>query len=281
MAQKLNKLCFLFFILFSIKTYSQNDGVKKPTYKDYKSDTAFKDFNKLRYKVAYAQINLLKKGALLVRLKTNNRAITKLKAAGNIDLATNLAKETELENKIVMSAYKKEFNFCPVYFFYSDFSDTIRKGILTGVFLDSNLTINPSIACKASFFLIAEQDGIYNSSLGIIPESFAKHASENGSYARDAGIVLKNKYFLQLNKPFPFFQIKAGVASRSTLNEDGLYIDIADVLILYRKVIRNAGDNKRMKGYRGIGAAYNRKLHSFFEEHIGAEVTAEIKEFVY
>ena len=254
---------------------------KEPTYKDYKSDTAFKDFNKLRHKVAYAQINLLKKGALLVRLKTNSRAITKLKAAGNIDLATNLAKETELENKIVMSAYKKEFDFCPVYFFYSDFSDTIRKGLLTGIFIDSTLNINPAIVCHATFFLIAEQDGIYNSSLGIIPESFAKQASENGSYGRDAGIVMKNKYFLQLNKPFPFFQIKAGVASHSTLNEDGLYTDIADILKLYRKVSRNTGDYKRMKNYRGIVAAYNRKLQSFYDEHLGAEVTNEIKEFVY
>lgn len=278
---KLDKLIISFFLILSVRCYSQNDGVEKPVYQDYKNDTAFRDFNKLRFKVAYAQINLLKKGALLVRLKTNNRAITKLKATGNIDLATNLAKETELENKIVMSAYRKEFNFCPVYFFYSESSDSVRKNNLTGIFLDSTLNINPSIECHATFFLIAEQDGIYNSSLGLIPQSLAKHASENGSYSRDAAIVVKNKYFLQLNKPFPFFQIKGGDAPHSILNNEGLYVDIADVLTLYRKVSRNADDYKRMKTYRGIVASFNRKLQSFYDEHIGAELTSEIKEFVY
>jgi hypothetical protein len=207
--------------------------------------------------------------------------MSKLKSVGNYDLATNLEKATELENKIIMSAYKKEFTFCPVYFFYSESSDSIRKNNLSGIFVDTTLQVNSSIVCNASFFLVAEQDGIYNSSLGLVPEPLAKTARESGSYSRDAPIVVKNKYFIQLHKPFPFFQLKGGATLNSKLNKDGLYTDIANELMMYRKVSRNTDDYKRMKSYRGVVAAFNSKLESFYSEHKGAEVTPEIKEFVY
>jgi len=281
MVQKLNKFACCVFVLLTTFCVAQNDGVKSPVYTDYKSDTTYKNFDKLRYKVAYAQINALKKGALLIRLKTNSRAISKLKSVGNYDLATNLERETELENKIIMSAYKKEFTFCPVYFFYSESSDSVRKNNLSGIFVDTTLQVNSSIVCNASFFLVAEQDGIYNSSLGLVPESLAKTSRESGSYSRDAPIVVKNKYFIQLHKPFPFFQIKEGTTLNSKLNQDGLYTDIANELIMYRKVSRNTDDYKRMKSYRGVVAAFNSKLESFYSEHKGAEVAPEIKEFVY
>jgi len=281
MVQKLNKFACFVFVFLTTLCVAQNDGVKSPVYTDYKSDTTYKNFDKLRYKVAYAQINALKKGALLIRLKTNYRAISKLKSVGNYDLATNLEKETELENKIIMSAYKKEFTFCPVYFFYSECSDSIRKNNLSCIFVDTTLQVNSSIVCNASFFLVAEQDGIYNSSLGLVPEPLAKTARESGSYSRDAPIVVKNKYFIQLHKPFPFFQIKGGATLNSKLNKDGLYTDIANELMMYRKVSRNTDDYKRMKSYRGVVAAFNSKLESFYSEHKGSDVTAEIKEFVY
>jgi hypothetical protein len=281
MVQKLNKFARFVFVFLTTFCFAQNDGVKSGVYNDYKSDTTYKNFDKLRYKVAYAQINALKKGALLVRLKTNKRAISKLKSAGNYDLATNLEKETELENKIIMSAYKKEFTFCPVYFFYSESSDSIRKNNLSGIFVDTTLQVNPSIVCNASFFLVAEQDAIYNSSLGLVPEPLAKTSRESGSYSREAPIVVKNKYFIQLHKPFPFFQIKGGTTLNSKLNQDGLYTDIANALMMYRKVSRNSDDYKRMKSYRAVVAAFNSKLESFYSEHKGAELTPEIREFVY
>ena len=281
MVQKLNSFILSCLIFLTTSLFSQEDGVKSPVYNDYKSDSSFKNFNTLRFKVAYAQINLLKKGALLVRLKTNQRAITQLKKSGNIDLATNLEKETELVNKIIMSAYTKEFTFCPVYFFYSESSDSIRKNNLSGIFVDSTLQNNSSIICNASFFLVAELGVLYNSSLGLVPESLAKKATEKGNYSRDASIIIKNKYFIQLHKPFPYFQIKAGITVNSKINQDGFYADIADILKLYRKVSRNADDYRQMKNYRAVVAALNLKLESFYSEHKGAEVTPEIKEFVY
>ena len=94
-------------------------------------------------------------------------------------------------------------------------------------------------------------------------------------------MIIKNRYFIQLHKPFPYFQIKAGITVNSKINQDGFYADIADVLKLYRKVSRNADDYRQMKNYRAVVAALNLKLESFYSEHKGAEVTSEIKEFVY
>ena len=274
---KPTKNILIVLILLSTSLFGQEDeGVKSPKYKDYKSDTSFSNFRHLRYDVAYAQINLLKKGALLVRLKTNNRAISKLTSAGNVEVAKNLKTETALENKIIMNAYKKGFTFCPVYFFYSESSDSVRKNNLTGIFIDSLLETNPNIVCNAAFFLVAEQGGLYNSSLGIVEESLGRKAVEQGSYAREAAVVVKNKYFIQLHEPFPYFQIK-----NVALDTDALDENLSNLLIAYRKVSRNSDDYKRMKAYRGIIEKFNNNLESFYEKNVGHEVTPLIKNYVY
>lgn len=281
MVQKLNSYLAILFLCLSFVTYAQDEGVTRPDYKNYRTDSTFKNFSKIKGMVAYAQIYALKNGALLVRLKTNSKAIKTLKAKGNIDLATKMERETQLENKIVMSAYKKEFNFCPVYFFYSDVSDSVKKSVLSGVFVDSTLNVNESIICNASFYLIAESGVLYNSSIGIVSESYAKSISEQGSGVRDASIIVKSKYFIQLHNPFPYFQIKAGVPVNSKLNKDGLYTDIANELTQYRKIARSSDGFKQMKNMRGVVAAFNKSLVSFYNEHSKEHVGPEIKEFVY
>ena len=206
MGQKLSKYALLFFVIISRFCFSQDEGVKPPVIKEYKGDTSYTNFNNLRFDVARAQINLLKRGALLVRLRTNAGTISKLKKAGNIDLATQVERETQLKNKAIMRTYRQEFNFCSVYFFNSDCSDSVKHKHLENIFVDSNLVVDPTIVCKANFYLIAEQGSIYNSSLGIVRESLAKEAVERGTIFRDVFIVIKNRYFIQVHKPFPYFQ---------------------------------------------------------------------------
>jgi hypothetical protein len=202
------RLATIVILLFvSVSGFSQEDNTKPRKIIDYKNDSSYIDFYELHVKVAKAQINLLKNGgALLVRLKTNANTIAKLKTAGNIDLATQVERETRLRNKNIVRAYLKEFTFCPVYFFNSDCSDSVKHKNLANIFLDSNLTIDPSIICKANFYLIAEQGAIYESSLGIVSESKANTAIERGTPSKEVSIVIKNRYFIQLHKPFPYYQ---------------------------------------------------------------------------
>lgn len=201
------KLSILFLFLSIISFSQESEGPKPARITDYKNDSSYKDFDDLRFKVAKAQINLLKNGgALLVRLKTNANTISKLKEAGNIDLATQVERETFIRNKGIVRAFMNEFTFCPVYFFNSDYSDSVKHKNLQNIFLDSNLTINPAIVCRAKFYLIAEQGTIYESSLGLVPVSHANTVIERGSPTKEVSIVVKNRYFIQLHKPFPYYQ---------------------------------------------------------------------------
>lgn len=246
MGRKLNNIFLFAILLIAHCALSQNEGVKPPVVTEYKGDTSYANFNKLRFDVAKAQINLLKNGALLVRLKTNSRTIANLKKAGNIDLATQVERETQLTNKAIIRAYTQELKFCPVYFFNSDCSDSVKHKRLENIFVDTNLIISPSIVCNASFYLIAEQGGIYNSSLGIVRESLADKAVERGSVFREASVVIKNRYFIQVHKPFPYFQ---------------------------------KGTN--FKHFKEYIQQFNSKLQEFYTKNIGFKMSSELQEYVY
>ena len=283
MVLKFVKLFLYFSMVFAFNMQAQEGGVKSPKFNDYKSDTSFKDFSDLRFKVARAQINALKNGgALLVRLKTKSKTIQKLKAAGNIDLATQVERETFLANKIVMYAYLTEFKFCPVYFFFSEQSDSVRQKKLDGIFVDTTLNINSSIVCKAPFYLIAESDYIYNSSLGIVSQSQAPSAVERGSPLREVRIVVKNRYFIQLHKPFPYFQIKGDVITPvQTLPNGGNYVDLNALYNLFSKISVDGKEVKRLKSFRACVGTFNERLGSFYKKNAGYAITPEISEYVY
>jgi len=247
MVLKLNKFLFILAILGGLNGVSQEDGAKPPKVNNYKTDSSFTNFNTLRFNVAKAQITLLKKdGALLVRLKTNTNTIQRLKNAGNIDLATQVEREAQLTNKAIIRAYNKEFKFCPVFFFYSDYSDSVKHQHLETIFVDSTLSINSSIVCKASFYLIAEQGSIYDSSLGIVSEAQAPMAIEKGTASKEVAIVVKNRYFIQLHKPFPYYQ--QGYA---------------------------------IKKYPEFVKKFNKELEDFYTKNSSFVMPAELKEFVY
>lgn len=284
MVRRSVKIILCFLVVFVLKVQAQHDGVQSPPYKDYKSDSSYKDFSDLRFKVARAQINALKNGgALLVRLKTNAKAINKLKMAGNMDLAAQLELQTFLSNRIIMDSYRMEFTFCPVYFFFSEYSDSVKYKKLDGIFLDSTLNLNSAIVCHAPFYLVAESDNVYNSSLGIVSESMAPRAIERGEPVRNAAIVVKNRYFIQLHKPFPYFQIKGkGVNPVPlTLGIGGVYIQWQLNNDKYKKIARNPAESKKMRKFREVVATFNRKLEKFYKSNPGFPVTPEISEYVY
>jgi hypothetical protein len=115
MAPKLNNILLFAFLMFTISGICQDENPTHPKTSDYKNDTSYANYHRLRFKVAKAQINLLKNGgAIFVRLKTNAATISKLKAAGNIDLATQVEREMTLTNKIIVASYLQELTFCPV-----------------------------------------------------------------------------------------------------------------------------------------------------------------------
>lgn len=181
----------------------EEDYSKPPS--DFKNHNDFSAFRQKARVVASWQISQLVSGALVVRLRTNKKVIDALYESGNHKLAENKKAEQYLINKNIQSAFKNRFTFCKVYFIYSHSSDSLLNGIRKGIFLDSNLIPDPKIEMKENFYLLAERDYVYNSSIGFVKEDTARFMKESGTPVREMGFVIKNKYGHQLKGPFPYY----------------------------------------------------------------------------
>ncbi|WP_027420085.1 hypothetical protein [Crocinitomix catalasitica] len=118
-------------------------------------------------------------------------------------------------NKKIVEAFQNNFDFCPTYFFFSDYSSSIRKGDFNNVeFLNEKLLPDTTILLSNRSFLIAE--------FGRIEQDTAKYfdgyyytSGDNGlerktSYyggpnMRFGALVIKNDQFMQLRRPFPYY----------------------------------------------------------------------------
>lgn len=173
---------------------------------DYLNKEQFEKFRTKRWMVANWQIHqLADSGALVVRLKSNKKAIDILKKENRLKSAKEIENQTYNENKIIVRAFYKHYNFSKLYFIYDYSSDSLRKGYRQGFFLDSNLQRNSNIQMKENFYLLAERDDVVQSSIGFVPESEAKKITETGPPVKQAAIVIKNKYGHQLKDPFPYY----------------------------------------------------------------------------
>jgi hypothetical protein len=204
MAPKLNRgitfvVVFILNVTFLLAQDDQRSGDK-----DYKNKEQFERFLKRRKVVGAWQINQLRTGALVVRLKTNKILINALLKQGDIVSAREKQFEMKCININIMRAFRYNYDFSKVYFIYSSSSDSLLKGIRNNIFLDSNLMIDPSIKMNEKFYLLAERDNAYNSSIGFVKEDTAKNLKENGYSIKEMAIVVKNKYGHQLKKPFPY-----------------------------------------------------------------------------
>lgn len=195
--------CFLF--LFG-SAFSQDDGTEKNVHgdKDYKDPKQFENFRKKKNLIAAWQINQLKEGAVVIRLKTNKKLIDALREQGNNELALEKEKEQYAVNVNTYYAYRYKLKFAKVYFILSNHTDSLLNGVRTGIFLDSALKVDPTITMNEKFYLIAERDYGYNSSIGFVKEDSAKKVIETGNPVREMAVILKNKYGHQLKGPFPY-----------------------------------------------------------------------------
>lgn len=133
------------------------------------------------------QINQLKNGALLVRLQTKNKSISALRKNGNDKLADKIETEQKSRNMEIVSAFKAGFNFCPVYFFFSDDSQNIRERQFDKVvFLSKSLLPDTTIKFTKDHFLTAE------------------FGTTDGDTSFGA-LIIKSDQLIQLKRPFPYY----------------------------------------------------------------------------
>jgi hypothetical protein len=162
------------------------------------------------------RISTLKDGALLVRLFTKKNSIAALKKIGKPEKAEKLEKEQAAYNQRIVSAFKANFNFCPTYFFFSDYSTAIaEKQFDKAVFLNDSLLPDTNIKFNSTKFLTAE--------FGYVEQDTAKYFSYysfepnanidesrvknyyGGSDASFAALVIHTDKFEQISRPFPYY----------------------------------------------------------------------------
>ncbi len=273
MVRLLNNIFFIAFLFSSLAGSSQSDADNVFRPKEYKDSKQFENFYKRRNAIGKWQINQLKNGALLVRLQTNKTLIEGLRKMGKADLATQKEYEIMAFNKNMVMAFTRFYNFSKVYFFFSNNSDTLLKGARSGIFLDTNLVVDPKIEMKENFYLLAERDDVYNSSIGFVPEDTARFIKEAGNATKDAAIVIKNKYGHQLKDPFPFF-----VISKSTITGT----PVVNVMIGGTIVPVTVEKKNRLERHNAYVGNLNRYFHKFYSEFKDYVVNQpEMKPFLY
>ncbi|MCW3084381.1 MAG: hypothetical protein JWP12_1747 [Bacteroidetes bacterium] len=157
---KRNKASFFMFLLFiSVSSFAQSTR-----------------------ETAQSQIVELKTGVLLVRLKTSENYINTLLRQGDKKGAEEARLQQEKENKEIVAAFRDNFTFCKVYFFYSRYSDKIKAGKVKGYIMNANF----------------EKDTLYNGTDYLIGDFGESETTKL------QGFIMKNKNSEQLKSPFPF-----------------------------------------------------------------------------
>jgi hypothetical protein len=157
---------------------------------------------------------------LLVRLKTSENKIRVLKELGDTIQALRVAEEQRNANLEIVQAFKQYFNFCPVYFFYSTYSGQVKKGELTGYFLNDRLEPDSSVRLDNKLYYIAEFSVIE-------PDTFERDAgsrklADEGAIAYSRNIealIIRDQRFIQLSKPFPYYIKTTDLFRRRSVRE--------------------------------------------------------------
>jgi hypothetical protein len=156
---------------------------------------------------AVKDIRALKKGALLVRLQDRAILISQLQERGRTQEMNAVIQKNKERNLKYAKAFKQDFNFCDVYFFHASESDKFtEEGTGDVVFLDANLNPDSSIRVTAENYFFAEfitleSDPEEDQSNGLDPDQGKYKKSDMGFHA----LVIKDKAFQQLKRPFPFY----------------------------------------------------------------------------
>lgn len=154
-----------------------------------------------------SQILQLKDGALILRLKTNDKSIEKYRKSGRNDIAEKIIAENYKRNLVIADAFRTQFNFCKVYFIYT--RDT--KKFLSGdpkIFLNDTLGADTTIHLKERFTLFAE----YGTVMANLRDdeyhySGVKKTKESSQPMSSSALFATDLNLKQLTEPFPFYAV--------------------------------------------------------------------------
>lgn len=157
--------------------------------------------------VALRQISDLKEGALIVRLKTNDKSVAAYRNNGKPEIADRIEEERARQNLKIISAFRNYFDFSRVYFIYASSTNDFLKG-KRDVFLNDSLQPDKKIKLKEDYYLFAEygvlianmqQDGSRGSG--------TRWTEESANPSSNSALFITDTTLAQLQEPFPFAQV--------------------------------------------------------------------------
>lgn len=164
---------------------------------------------------AEKQIRNLRDGALLFRLRTRLPLINALLERGRPEQAEMVHQNQLEKNRQIIAAFKAYFDFCPVYFFNSNYSDYIREDKMDSLlFVNDSALVDHTIYFPDANFLIAEIAALSPDTSSYVAGTYL-YRGENGleqrEYREQSGnfgfeaLVFKSAAFYQLRRPFPYY----------------------------------------------------------------------------
>ncbi len=164
---------------------------------------------------ASATLRALKSGAVVVRLKTNDKSVAAYRKAGRDDVADRIVEDRKKQNLKMYYAYKTHFTFCPVYFIYAKDTKELLKGN-RNIFLNQDLNYDSTVTFNYTNFIFSE----YGTAEGYSDFSDFSGLPVSGRYdartmdtvstehntmpATTSALLFLDKHLNQLQRPFPF-----------------------------------------------------------------------------
>lgn len=156
------------------------------------------------YSLARAQASKLKNGVLLVNLHTYTTTVTSLQQHGKQKEAEQLTLDLKQMNQDIMSSFKANFNYCKVYYFYSENTDAIITQKYDQFVFDGDFNSISAALIGASTVFIADFSSTDNSrNLSADPNNPLEKDKANDFTM--SGLILRDNSMIQLNKPFPYY----------------------------------------------------------------------------
>lgn len=161
------------------------------------------------------QIFKLKEGILLVRLQTRENSVQLLKKEGLRKEAEKMDREQKEYNHNIITSFRSNFNFCPVYFFSSNYSENFMSGRYDSIiFLNDSLQPDSSLKPDLHKFLTGEYGNLQQDTATFVNGSYVYHG-ENGPERRTTyrggnntqikSVRIMSEQLVQLRNPFPYF----------------------------------------------------------------------------
>lgn len=133
------------------------------------------------------QVSQYRKGVMLVMLPTPAEAqLAELRRRGAESLIILIEDNYAVNNRIIMNEFSREFNFCPVYFFYDKDAYKVVSGNTSGIFLNKDFQIDSTLNIDTAGYFVSS-----------ICYDLSHYTQRN-----QLGLYVYNNKLVQLDKPF-------------------------------------------------------------------------------